>query len=259
MSFNEFTPIFGGFDLSTIPNVKFSRRQPFDLPNRQLKQGQLARAHGKKILSTFFGDKPIPMEGYIDATDRTAMEIARDVLLFRLLPQEANLDLQVAGATRTFVATMENIVFSHIEGGKMTFTISFKCSNPFGKDTSQTSLAFTNPRTVTTFDTAITIGGSFTAEIILAIALASGTGFTSKTITISNPQTGEFISVTRTWLANDTLVIDVPNKQVTVNGSVVDYNGVFPLFSPGSATIRYTDNFTTRSVSLSGSYYKRYL
>lgn len=254
-----FTVTFSGFDLTTIPDVHFSRRFPHELPERQVKTGKLARAHGGKVLSVFYGSKKILMEGYIESVDRDEMEVARDVLLYRLQPQEANLDIRQSGALRTYITTMKNVAWTHIEGGRMLFSIEFEANNPFGQDTSATALTFTNPNTAALFDTPITFGGSFNADIILAVALSSGTGLTNKIMTITNPQTGEFISVTRTWTAGDSLVIDVANKSVTVNSVEVAYNGVFPSFSPGLQTIRYTDTFTTRSVSLSGSYYKRYL
>lgn len=260
MSLNEFALTFSGFDLTSIPDVYWSRRFPHDLPRREIKSGRLARNHGEKVLSSFYSTKTIVLEGYIEATDRTNMEIARDVLVFRLQPQEANLDIVVAGFLRTFIVTMENIAFTPVEGGRMLFSVEFRASDPFGRDTSQTALSFDAPKTVATFDYPLTIGGSFAAELVISVALASGSGLTSnKTITLANPATGESIAVTRDWAAPASLLLNVPNKQVTVDGSVVDYNGVFPLYQPGPQILRYTDTFTTRSVSLSGSYYKRYL
>lgn len=257
---NEFALIFSGFDLTSIPNVEFSRRFPHELAKREVKTGRLARGHGQKLLSSFYSNKVLVVEGYVEAPDRSVMELARDTLLFRLQPIESNLDLVQSGFLRTYTVTMQNFIWSHLEGGIATFSIEFLASDPFGRDTQQTSLAFTNPQTTSPFDFPLVIGGSFAAELIISVALASGSGLSpNKTVSISNPATGEQISVTRTWAANDSLTVHVPNKQVTVNNSVIDYNGVFPIFQPGSQILRYSDTFTTRSVSLSGSYYKRYL
>lgn len=257
---NNFTITFKGFDLTSIPYVNFSRRFPDEMPEKQINTATLARRHGQKVISAFFSKKTILLEGYIDAPDRAAMEAARDTLMYRLLPQESNLDLVQAGLSRTYLVTVQNFAWTHIEGGKALFSIEFLASDPFGKDTSATALSFSNPRTEANYDHAITIGGSFDAEIVLTVIVTSGTGLTTnKVITITNLATGEAISVTNDWTAGDVLVIDVPNRQVTVNNTVIDYSGVFPLFAPGVQLLRYSDTFTTRSVSLSGSYYKRYL
>lgn len=256
---NEFSLTLAGFDLTTIPYVEFSRRFPHELASREVKTARTARGHGQKLLSAFYASKVIQVEGYVEAPDRATMELARDQLLLKLQPIESNLDIIQGTQLRTYTVTMQNFIWSHIEGGFATFNVEFLASDPFGRDTQATFLTFEAPKTVATFDYPITIGGSFGAELEIAVALASGTGLTNKVMRISNPLTGEEISITRTFAANDSVAISVPNKTVTVNGSVVDYNGVFPVWQPGDQILRYTDTFTTRSVSLSGSYYKRYL
>ncbi len=141
----------------------------------------------------------------------------------------------------------------------MTFSILFRASDPIGRDNTATALVLTNPKTTNPADESITFGGSYLAEPYLSVVLNSGTGLTAKTMTITNTATGASISVTRTWVATDELIIDVANKQVYVNSVLVDYNGIFPTWEPGVGLLRYSDNFTTRSVTITGSYTKRYL
>lgn len=259
MSLNDFSLVFSGFDMTTIPDVYFSRRFPHELPVREVKTGRLARAHGQKLLSAFYGSKKIIIEGYIRAVSRAEMEIARDTLIFRLQPQETNLDIQQGGLSRTYTVTMQNILFEPIEGGMMLFNIEFLASDPFGRDLNQTVLTFDNPQTEETHDYPIIIGGSMSAELILSVTLASGSGMTDKTMSVVNVATGEKISIRRNYVAGEVVFFNIPNRQVTIDGDLVDYLGVFPLFEPGPQVLRYIDNFTTRSVSLAATYYRRYL
>lgn len=255
---NEFSLVFSGFDLTTIQYVEFDRRMPHDLPTRTLNFGNLVRKDGRKLISTTYNEKVIVTEGHINAPTRADMEIARDTLLFRLQPNNATLDIAQATGVRRYTATMQNIIFTHVERGLMKFSVQFATSSPFGQDVLETTLEL-GSHTTSPKDYTFTVGGTYNAELVLAVALETVTGGSNKTISISNPASGEQISITRTWENNDSIVIHVRNRSVTVNGSVVDYNGVFPLYQPGSAALRYTDDFTTRDVTISATYYKRYL
>lgn len=87
---------------------------------------------------------------------------------------------------------------------------------------------------------------------------ASGTWFvddvsvtanSSGTLLIGNANTGQTISITRTWNPGDVVVIDTYNKTVTVNGQAVVWTGAFPIFPPGAGGFNVSDPFTTRSIN----------
>jgi len=251
---------FNSNDLTVIPFVEIDRRNVHELPKRKLASEAFARGDGEKLVRSFFGTRQIDLEGHIAAPDRQTFEVARDELLSKLTGSNSVLVVDYGTSSRIFYATMSNVIFTQLGFGLATFTISFDCSNPFGYDPSNTNLTFSNPITAATADSAITIDGSWLSEPRLEVILNSGTGISpTKTITITNTANGEFISVTRSWTALDSLVIDVANHSVTVNNTAVDYLGVFPRWQPGSGILRYSDDFTTRNVTLSGRYVKRYL
>src|SRR3990172_1162676 len=92
------------------------------------------------------------------------------------------------------------------------------------------------------------------------ITFSSLSGATGKIVTLTNPDTGEEISITRDWVNTDVLVVNCFTKTLTVNGVEVDYTGKFLGFEPGiSRKLVYEDNFTGRSVTFGFSYTKRYI
>lgn len=105
-----------------------------------------------------------------------------------------------------------------------------------------------------------TVGGTAPRQYPLCtLTINSFTGSTYNTVTISNPVTNSGISVYRAWNAGDVLVVDFLNKTVTVNGTAVDFAGVFAYWSPGSNNIRVTDDFTVRNVNLTATLVNRYI
>lgn len=59
--------------------------------------------------------------------------------------------------------------------------------------------------------------------------------------------------------AADVVIIDCDKREVLLNGAEIDYYGTFLSLDPGTASITYTDGFTTRDVDVAGEYVKRWL
>jgi hypothetical protein len=138
--------------------------------------------------------------------------------------------------------------------------IKFVASNPpFGRDSSTTTQVNTRFTGASKTNTFVAVGGNKPVLPVLTITLNSGTGLTSKYIQLTNSTTGKLIKVTRTWVAGDVLVIDCENKTVKVNGSAVDYTGVFPSWNPTDTQLQYDDTLTTRDVTLTMVYKRRWL
>lgn len=81
----------------------------------------------------------------------------------------------------------------------------------------------------------------------------------SNYITITNGTTSQAITITQTFAKNDVLEVDCDNKTVKVNGTEVDYTGVFPIFSPGTHNLVITTDFTVFTFTVTTDYTKRYL
>lgn len=251
---------YNGHDLTAIPFVEIDRREIHAVPKRNIKTEYLARNDGEKIMRAFYGSRTIEILGHIYAPDRATLETARDALMAYLIIPNSALVVDYGVSSRLFNCTVDNTIFTEVTAGFTQFTISFVCSDPFGYDTATSSISFTSPITTASSDQNITLGGSWLAEPIITLTLSSGTGLTNKTINVTNTATGEFIGVQRTWVAGDILQINSSTKVVTVNSVSVDYNGVFPKWQPiVPGVLRYTDDLTTRSVVIAGTYVKRYI
>lgn len=252
--------LFNSVDLTTLSNnIQINAIDIYKRPVRNLQLQKLARRDGQKLVNAEYAEKIITIEGIISGTSRANFESLRDTFLRYLDAKDATLRFSQSGANRDYTATVSNIVWNNTGGGLATFSIEFNCSDPLGYDTSNTTDV--NGVTITTASSVRTItavGGSYAGLPTITVLLNSGTGLTSKAITITD-QTGAAITITRTWVAADSLVVDSAAKTVKVNGSAVDYTGTFPCLKPGDTQITYADGLTTRNVTFTVVHKNRYL
>lgn len=253
--------LFNSVDITEITDVYVNNILLHNRPSRSLNIEKLARADGAKFVNGEYGTKEIVVEGFIAASSRTNYETARDTLLKNLNQQEATLRFAQAGANRDYTATVENIIFNDAGGGFATFSIKFVCSDPFGYDTSDTTALNASSNTSASSTKSFTaIGGGYKVLPTITVEVSAISGGTGKYIKLTNPATGKYIQITRTWAVNDTLVVNCKDKTVTVEGTAVDYTGVFPEWDTAHTQIQYDDNFTTsRTVAITFAYKKRYL
>lgn len=251
---------FNSVDLTSLTNTYFNRIDHHSRPKRNMTVAKLARYDGNQLIHQEYAEKEIIIEGFISAADRATYETNRDTLLLNLQAQEATLRISQAGANRDYTATTSDIIFSETDGGLGFFSIKFLCNAPFGQDaTATTDLNATSNTAATLSPTFTAIGGSYKAQPTFTLTLSAVTGATSKYIKLTNPTTGQYIQITRTWANSDVLVVNVAARTVTVNGTAVDYTGVFPEFDTTDTTLQYDDNFTTRTVLITMTHKKRYL
>lgn len=251
---------YNDHNLNGITYVTIRKRKVHNLPKRSVNAIKLARRDGDRLITTEYGGKEVFIEGEIAAPSRNDMEIARDTLLAYLNTENAKLEFEQSGSLRRYYATMENIIFTEGKGGYMPFDIKFQIHDPYGYDPSATTITISGGAiTATPTDKSITIEGSLPALPVITLTIGSLTGGTSADMRVTDPVSGLYISVVRTWIANDVLEIDHLNRTVKVNGTPVDFTGEFTSWAVGSGTFRYSDGFTTRSVTMTASYTKRYL
>ena len=251
---------FNNVSLSSVFGVRILRRVVHPIPPRAISAGELANDDGAKLVSANYKAREIVIEGDITRNLRSQMEDSRDLLLALLTPTEAPLELDQSGVRRKYTATVSNIIFSEAKGGYLPFSITFLCSDPFGYNTTPTAIAL--GAAVTTFysEKTFNILGSIYALPAITVIVNTHTGTTSNRISLTNPDTGEVISIDRDWTNADSLVVDCANRTVKVNGTAVNYIGKFPKYNPkiGNKLV-YQDDFTARNVTLQFSYTKRWL
>ncbi len=253
--------LFNSVDLTTLPGVEIIRIDHHRKPGRNNNYQKLARQHGKKLVNSDYNERIIAINAILRGTDRATYEQNRDNFFMYLDPQEATLRFPVSGANRDYICTVDEIDYKDdVEGGLSEVVVKFVASNPpFGKDTSNNTATNSQFTGATKTDTFVAIGGSMETTPVITVTLNSGTGLTSGYIQIKNPATGKYIKVTRTWTAADVLIVDVENQTVKVNGTAVDFTGVFPKWRPSDTQLQYDDNFTTRNVTMNMVYKKRWL
>ncbi len=252
--------LFNSVDLTGLTNTYFNRIDHHARPKRNIAAAKIARYDGNQLIHQEYAEKEIVVEGYIAAADRATYETNRDTLLLDLQAQEATLRISQAGANRDYTATAADIIFSETDGGLGFFSIKFLCNYPFGQDASATTDLNASSNTAATVSPTFTaIGGSYKAQPTITVEVSAVTGGSAKYIKLTNPTTGQYIQITRTWSANDTLVVNVAARTVTVEGVAVDYTGVFPDFDTTDTTLQYDDDFTTRTVAITMTHKKRYL
>lgn len=227
---------------------------------RRLQNELLARREKAVTVMTQFQPKTIEVEGKITADTEALLEDRIDLLKRAMNKFERDLDVSYGVGTRRYTVTAENVGITR-ERGAATYafySISFYSPTPFGYDIASVSLLNTT-NTSANVSNSITVGGTFKSEPEIGVVLNSGTGLTAKRMSLNNPVSGMGISITRTWTAGDTVVIDVDTQQVFVNTTEVPYTGRFPYWEPGAGTLEYDDDFTTRNVTITMTHTARYL
>lgn len=199
----------------------------------------------------------------MDASSSTQDDLDSRIDAFKGLfnGKNKNLDIDYSGSTRRYIATantisverQQNLLFA-------TFSVEFICTQPFGQDTSATVFWNQNNYTTAGYTATPTIGGNAPYQLpVFTITIDALTG-AGDFIKVSNDNTNQDLMLYGLGLqAGDVIVIDCVNRVVTVNGTEVDYFGVFLEIEPGSSSISFSDGFDTRTVDLHAEYYKRWM
>lgn len=219
-------------------------------------------SHANKSVIPFieYPNKVIPVGGQIVGTSVSDLDTQIDIFNGYMLAENANLDIGYAGSTRRYVSTPTSINITRPNGLLVAnFTVQFVCTEAFGKDTAVTTAISASGRTMALYDDSYTFEGTAPYQLPVITVTYSAVGdVTSKSVSISNNDTGQTITVTRIFTAGDVLQVVASTGKVTVNGTEVEFSGAFPVFVPGAGTVGYSDGFSTRTFDYDVSYTKRY-
>jgi hypothetical protein len=260
---NDFTFKFDNFDLGNITWFTPTSRLPNSMPDIDLKTIQLVRNHGAIVVSQRYTKKVIMMFGYIVAPSRQAYEEAMDELKWRLSGKQRPLSIIQAGKERRYTASLSAFGEGFIEGGKTYISLTFECSDPFGRD--GTNVVFEEPTFTTSTLNFSHIFEGYSEVLPTMIVTIEDIEYEDDTpiarsIYLGNTNSGQEVKVTRIWEVGDVLSIDSENQKILVNGSPpADFTGFFPSFSPRVARAAYRDDFVGRAVSARIEYQKKYL
>lgn len=232
-----------------------------DIPDKVASIFAKADANGSSISAINYPNKKVSIGGTIHGSTQDDLDSRIDAFKGYFNTKGANLDIDYSGSTRRYVATSNAIGIERQQKVLWAkFTVEFICTEPFGKDTTATSITNSLNYTLASLTVAPTIGGSAPVQYpIITLTLDALTG-TGDYIQITNNTSDQLMLLYGfSFTAGDVIVIDAFERTVTINGVEVDYLGTFLELEPGAQSLTYTDGFTTRQVDIVITYYKRWL
>ena len=208
-------------------------------PKNDFNSQNKARRDGSYLLSNYWSSKAISAQGTIIGSSVSNLDTLIDELKQNLAGENLNLDIGYAGGTRRYRATASDIVIDreHFNGSWCPFIIEFQCVDAFGRDTSETTVTQDN-NTTSPFVKLFTMTGSFPAYPEITLTLQDGNNVTA--LKIENTVTDDSITITQSFSDSDVLIIDCDAMVVTLNGSEIDFTGVFPSFIIGINNVQVT-------------------
>lgn len=254
------TANFDGHDFAaSVPGLEVIATDPYRFPNRELNTSPLANSDKSVNSSAYYKDKKLNVRVEIGRNTRELLDDSIDTLYSILQGRAKALVLSYGSSTRQWYATLANVAFTDILGGHATLDIEFECADPIGTDVNSTSL-FSTALTGANSTTSFVVGGSADwQKPIITITLSALTGGTGASVVIGNPANGQQITITGDFTAGDVLVIDARVPSVKLNGAEVAWSGAIPEWASGVGSMDYSDTLTTRTRSMVGIYYKRYI
>lgn len=258
MALEDTQVYFGGNDLDTVVGAALIDHNFNNLPNRQLNIYKLARANKSILTSAEYAHKEVTVNFHLRGCDRGETETVMEELKAFLRIINQPLIVRQADKDITYNDATLNEINYEWYSNKIILTLVFMVADPIGYEDSDTTMLVTSI-TSSTSSNAISNDGSFDANPVINVLLNTVTGGTDQSMSIKNEETGQGITLTRTWANSDTVEIDTENKTVIINGTNSDFSGQFPTFPPGTGSLGYTDTFTTRSVDLTVTYQKHYI
>lgn len=250
------------YDRSTKVGINTNKIKHVDMPESVAQLYQIASSSDSVVPDLEYPSKIIKLEGTIHGSSQADLDDRIDTFKGYFAQRNKNLDIVYGSGTRRYTVLKTNAAGIDREDKALFafFSVELVCK-PFGIDTSATSLWATKTGyTSATFTETPTIGGNAPYQLpVFTITINSFTGDGDYVLISNNNNNQEILIYGQSIEAGDVITIDCFNRIVTLNGNEIDYFGTFLQLEPGSASITYTDGFTTRDVDVEGEYTKRWL
>lgn len=242
---------FNQNDISEVPGVWLYNYDATTLPERDIKMHKIARRSLSIITSAEYSQKSIPVFMRVCSGSRQDTEATLTQIKGQLQPQNGTLEVEQSGELYQYTATMNEFNIEW-DGQYAYVTIVFIASTPVAESASESQL-FSLTTTLASDGASFIVGGSYIAEPIISLLYSTVTGGTGGSVSVFNASTNQGITITGDFTNGTIVEIDSSNYTVLVNGLQADFEGLFPVFPPGSQRVGYSDTFTTRSVGIAGT------
>lgn len=222
---------------------------------------RLGKDDGGKVVSETYDPKVIRIRGTIFGSSQNNLESNLDDFKFLLNQQRKDLDIDYAAGTRRYrvYTSRINYIRRHYNVTFAEFEAEFVVAHPpFGMsiDTSTITQAI-NTITTSTIESTYCFSGTRRPLPIIQMTVNACVNFTK--VSFKNTTTGDVIIVRRTFAAAEVLEIDTENYTVTVDGTAVDYDGVFPEFARSCNSFRTGIHANSANVTIKYIYYSLFL
>lgn len=232
----------------------------YSAPESALQADTLAEADGSVVVQQRYKSKTFTIEGILRRDDLPSLEAAMDEFKAAMTVKNQAFDLDYAGGVRRYLSYASNVILTRKNRGtSATFNVSFLCPDGVGWSVDSTALVASTGITTATSNIGVTVSGSYKCEPLTRLTFNTVSGGTDKTVTVSNGSTQRGLAIRRNWVSGDVLEIDSLKKLVYVNNLSVTFTGQFPWWETGAGSVAYLDDFTSRDVTMTSSYTRRWL
>jgi len=250
---------FNGVDITSVNGWTTTVTNPNRFANDVQNYG-LSYSDSTTTTSAFLTRKNVNINGVIAVSGRELLETSISDLKRIVKGVNKDLIIAVSGEQRLYrQATIANISIMKIAGGYAEIELEFTVGDPYNY--SQTNTEVLNRVNATSGNQSYPVIFAGTANQLPVFTYtvdALNPTLSQVDVTISNPTTGDYITISRAWAVADVAIIDTLNSTVTVNDEAFDFTGRFPAWEQGAGFINYTDQFTSRQFDLNVVYAKRY-
>lgn len=232
-----------------------------NIADRDLTVDKIPRGNGGFIVKDNDRSKVIEMIMRISADTADELEAELHALRRAIVKQNGSLLIRKdSGEVIEYIATLQNgsgiINREHYHRTFVPISLSFLVVDGRGRLEDYTVQDYFS-QTDLEFQDDFVHDGSSEAKPVYILSFSAAVGVTE--IEIENETTGKIITITEAISAGDYVRVDVENAEVTINGALVNYAGVFPELQAGSNSIRITIAGTSATYTLTVKHRKTYL
>ena len=203
-----------------------------DYPSRRINIIDTPQGDGAILNDTFFSGRTILLSGVLRSGSSYDLNTLIDEFKLNLSFADKVLRWRVNDEIRTVNATVERISFGTKDNIYIPFTVVFISQNAYWSEGSQTSINLTGITSTQTEDISLNVKSVYPKFVI---------GFNTATVSIVEITIqGIGITITEAITAADILIVDGKEKTITLNGTDIDYDGVFPKLEYGANSLVFT-------------------